>query len=189
VALGAILAGGDSERMGADKATVELAGRPMVEWVAQAIASVCDDLVVVGREGRIGGLPCLPDTQSNVRGPLAGLATALGLGKRLLLVAVDQPFLDSGTLRRLLDLADHGAVVPIDGARQVTCAVYPASWRSEAIEEIARGGSIQSLLDRLLHRRVEEPEWRAWGEDGRSWFGVDTPEDVAEGLARYGTPR
>jgi len=175
--------------MGTDKALVDVAGRPMVEWVAAALHRVCDTTIVVGRED-LDGLRCVPDTQTRVRGPLAGLVTALGSahGQAVLLVAVDQPFLRSQTMQRLLDLASNEAVVPIDGARQVTCAVYPASWASETIDEVESGGSIQSLLDRLAHRRVEESEWRAWDEDGRSWFSVDTSGALTEGLARYGPP-
>ncbi|NIA25305.1 MAG: NTP transferase domain-containing protein [Gammaproteobacteria bacterium] len=187
--LGVILAGGVSRRMGTDKALIDVAGLPAVEWVAAALRRVCDSTIVLGRE-KLGGLRCLPDIRTSVRGPLVGLATALGSahGQAVLLVAVDQPFLQPRTLQRLLDLASHEAVIPVDGARQVTCAVYPASWTAETTDEIDSGGSIQSLLDRLPHHLIEPPTWREWGEDGRSWFSVDTPEALAEGLARYGQP-
>lgn len=184
--LGVILAGGSSSRMGTDKALVDVAGRPMIEWVADALGAVCSNVVVVGRTDQIDGLRSLPDTQSQVRGPLAGLATALRLDKPVLLLGVDQPFARPESLRRLADL--DPAAIPIDGARQVTCATYPASWHVEANVEIDRGGSVQSLLDRLPHRRIEAPEWRSWGEDGRSWFSVDTPADLEAGLAQFGTP-
>ncbi len=185
--LGAILAGGTSSRMGTDKALVEVAGRPMIEWVASALGQVCAKVIVVGRRGRLAGLTCVPDAQARVRGPLAGLATALATADDdVLLVAVDQPFLRVETLGRLLDLA--AAAVPIDGARQVTCALYPASWQAEVAQEIAIGGSVQSLLDRLSHTRVASAEWRGWGEDGRSWFSVDTREAIDEGLGRFGPP-
>ena len=29
---------------------------------------------------------------------------------------------------------------------------------------------------------ITEPVWRSWGEDGRSWFSVDRPEDIEIGL-------
>jgi hypothetical protein len=77
--------------------------------------------------------------------------------------------------------------VPVDeGARQVTCAAYPAAWAEAADVEDEAGGSIQSLLDRLPHREVAPAEWAAWGEDGRSWYSVDTPEAAAAALGRYG---
>jgi molybdopterin-guanine dinucleotide biosynthesis protein A len=186
--LGVILAGGASSRMGTDKALIEIGGSPLVEWVADALLGVCETVVVAGREGLVAGLRCLPDTHSDVRGPLAGLATGLTLGERLVLVGVDQPFVEARTIERLLSLEDGHSVVPFDEQRQVTCAVYPASLRESVDRELEMGGSIQSLLDRIPHRLVEEAEWRSWGEDGRSWFSVDTPEDLVEGLARWGAP-
>lgn len=190
--LGVILAGGGSTRMGRDKALAELAGRPLVEWVATALASVASETIVVGRAGKLAGLDCVPDDQSVRRGPLAGLATALRLsgGRPVVVTAVDHPWLRAETLTRLVQLAGPlHAVVPLDGgARQVTCAVYPAAWAERCAAEDEAGGSIQSLLDDLPFRPVEEAEWTAWGEDGRSWFSVDAPTGLKEGLTRFGPP-
>jgi molybdopterin-guanine dinucleotide biosynthesis protein A len=190
--LGVILAGGEASRMGRDKALAKVAGQSMVEWVAGALRSVTPDVVVLGRSGTLAGLECFPDDRAARRGPMAGLATALrlGMGRPALLVAVDQPWLRVETLTALVELAGPlHAVVPIaGGARQVTCAVYPGSWEERAAAEDADDGSIQSLLDSLLFHPIEESEWQSWGEDGRSWFSVDTDEDLAEGLGRYGPP-
>jgi molybdopterin-guanine dinucleotide biosynthesis protein A len=184
--VGVVFAGGFSSRMGTDKALVEVSGRPMIEWVADALSAVCDSVVVAGREGHLAGYRCIPDAWPGVHGPLAGLTTALGLDEQVIAIGVDQPFVRVDTLRRLA--VGPGTVVPFDRQRQVTCAAYAASLRVEAEREAESGGSIQSLLDRLPHRRVDEPEWRSWGEDGRSWFSVDSPEDLAEGLTRWGAP-
>ena len=188
MALGAILAGGASRRMGTDKALVEVAGLSMIERVAAALGTVADDLVVVGRTGALAGIPCIPDLRTGPRGPLPGVAAALAHAGAdpVLAVAVDQPLVRPETLQRLLDLAEPDrAVVPIDaGARQVTCAVYPAAWAAETAAEDAAGGSVQSLLDRLPFRPVMAPEWRAWGEDGSSWLSVDSPDDVADAAGR-----
>ncbi len=170
--------------MGSDKALVSIQGRPMITWVADALAGL-DSVIGVGRDATVAGVHCVPDARRDVRGPLAGLLTALEMGP-VVLVAVDQPFLRPDTVARLAGLGDPGeAVVPIDGARQVTCARYPAEWLPEVAAEVETGGSIQSLLDRLPFRAVEPGEWRSWGEDGRSWFSVDTPEALAEGVARF----
>lgn len=190
--LGVILAGGGASRMGRDKALVEIAGRPMVEWVADGMRSVTSDVLVLGRSGILAGLECVPDDHPARRGPLAGLATALRLAhdRPVLLVAVDQPWIRADTLHNLVELAGPlHAVVPIAGhSRQVTCAVYPGSWADRVAAEDAADGSIQSLLDELLYRPIEEPEWQSWGEDGRSWFSIDTEEALQEGLARFGPP-
>lgn len=187
--IGAILAGGRSSRMGRDKAAVEVAGRPMVTWVADALAAVCDPVVVVGRAEPLAGLETLPDAGGKYRGPLAGLVAAMEAhpSEIVAVVAVDQPWVRSETIRRLGDRVDGLAVTPVDaGVRQTTCAVYPPAVTAAAERELAGGGSLQSLLDVTAFDAVVE--WRSWGEDGRSWFSVDTPDDLAAGLDRFGPP-
>ena len=190
--LGVILAGGGASRMGRDKALVQVSDRPLVEWVAQAMRPVTNGLLVLGRSGTLAGIECVPDDLPARRGPLAGLATALRIakGEPVLLVAVDQPWVRSETLAALLDQAGPlHAVVPIDqGARQVTCGVYPGAWAERVAAEDAENGSVQSLLDEMLFHPIEEAEWQAWGEDGRSWFSIDTDRDLTRGLERYGPP-
>ena len=188
---GVILAGGKSTRMGADKALVELDGVPLASHVAGTLRSFLTTVVIVGRESPIGDLDVLPDRSSGISGPLRGLATALASVKAtsVFLVAVDQPFMSPDTLKRLAGLASPDrAVVPVaDGYRQVTTALYPTSWAREAEQEADLQGSIQTLLDRMPHRTVGPDEWQSWGEDGRSWFSVDTPQALAEGIALYRT--
>ncbi len=186
--LGAILAGGASTRMGVDKALVELDGRPLVSHVAGALESVCDDIVVIGRREPVAGIESVPDDFDGRLGPAAGVATALRLaGTRPVVVsAVDQPFLRSATLHRLVDFG--GSAIPQDGVLQVMCAVYgpdlldPVTW---AVED---GVPLWRVM-RMKARIVTDVEWRSWGEDGRSWFSVDTPGALGEGVRRFGPSR
>ena len=177
--------------MGTEKALVELDGAPLAAHVAGTLRSFLTTVVLVGRQSPIGDLAVLPDRSSGIAGPLRGLATALDCvkGSSVFLVAVDQPFMSADTLKRLAGLASPDrAVVPVaDGYRQVTTALYPTSWARQAAQEADLQGSIQTLLDRMPHRTVGPEEWRSWGEDGRSWFSVDTPEALEDGIALYGT--
>jgi molybdopterin-guanine dinucleotide biosynthesis protein A len=73
-------------------------------------------------------------------------------------------------------------VVPIaDGTRQVLCAVYREDCLDPLTELVGAdpAPSLQTLLDTLPFRAVLEAEWRGWGEDGRSWRSIDTPEQLA----------
>lgn len=177
--IGVVLAGGQSRRMGRDKALVEIAGTPMIEWVSSALGVVSDRVVVAGRSEGWAGHHGLVDPPG-LGGPLAGILAALGLGEDILVVAVDQPWVRTETLRVLAGM--EGTVVPMDGGvRQVTCARY-----SVGITVAAR--SIQDLLDQVPYRGIEEQEWRTWGEDGRSWFSADDETALAEGLRRFGLP-
>ncbi len=187
--LGCILAGGRGSRMGGDKADVEISGSTLLERMASIMAPVVDRVVVLGPER--DGWECWPD-EVGAAGPLAGITTALtrmGRG-RALVVAVDQPFARTDTLRRLAEVESDLPVVPVDhsGTRQVTCAVYPSTVATEAREEANSGGSVQSLLDRVSFTAVTPQVWETWGEDGRSWFSVDTPASLAEGTARFTAP-
>lgn len=184
--LGAILTGGRSTRMGRDKADVPVAGRSMLDRVASALASVSDHVVLLGPDRK--GWECWPDSV-HAQGPLAGIATALPRTEsdRVVLVAVDHPFVSTEFLGHLVAIDADLPVVPVDetGVRQVTCAIYPTTIGDAAIDEATSGGSVQTLLDRVSFRPVTPEEWRSWGEDGRSWFSVDTPEALAEGVGAY----
>lgn len=183
-----ILAGGGSQRMGADKALVEVGGRPMIDWVADAARAALGRVVIVGRSRGLAGLEAIPDAGPGRLGPLGGIHTALAAFRRpVVAVAIDQPLVRAATLERLARFGDPSLpAVPIDdGWEQVTCARYPIEWLEETERELRDGGSVRTLLRRLPWQRIEPPEWRTWGEDGRSWFSIDTPADVVTAEQRY----
>ena len=189
--IGVVLAGGRSSRMGQDKALVVVAGRPMIDWVSDALQAATGRVLVVGRDDAPTS-EAIPDLGVRHRGPLSGLAAATvhDPGATLVIVAVDQPWVRPATLQAMIARTAALPVVPVDdhGNRQTTCAVFPSAALVDIGEELEEGGSIQSLLDRVAFDPVVPAEWQAWGEDGRSWFSVDTPEDAATGLARFGPP-
>ena len=75
--LGCVLAGGQSQRFGSDKALAELAGRSLLTRAVDALWGWCEAVVVVGRE--TAPAPTLPDWPRPGMGPLGGLAAALRL--------------------------------------------------------------------------------------------------------------
>jgi molybdopterin-guanine dinucleotide biosynthesis protein A len=163
--------------MGRDKATLDLGGKPFIGWVVEAMERVCSEVIISGRDWE--GHRTVDD-HPGLDGPIAGLASALGLGTDILLVAVDQPWVRTETLRGLAAMT--GTAVPIDnGVPQVTCARYGLE-----LDLRQNDGSLQSIV--LPHHHVADSVWRGWGEDGRSWFSVDTPPDLAAGLDLYGPP-
>lgn len=174
--------------MGRDKADVLIDGRSMLERVLSALEPSVDHVVVLGPDR--DGFECWPDSV-HAAGPLAGVATALKRmeSSHVLVVAVDHAFARGATLGMLAGLADGLPVVPVDeeGVRQVTCALYPKAIADLAADEAASGGTIQTLLDRVSFRPVAVHEWETWGEDGRSWFSVDSTEALDAGLARFGS--
>ncbi len=190
--LGMVLAGGAATRMGADKPTLDLAGRTLLERVTGAVAaSPVDRVVVAGRP--VDGVDSVLDPPG-VAGPAAGLLAVFRRwpGHHVVLVGADQPWVDPALLGHLLGLPGD-AVVPVAGRRQATCAVYRHTCYP-VLEHLAAADpnpSLQRLLASVDPTEVGEPTWRSWGEDGRSWRSIDTPQDLAEarqtwpGIALY----
>jgi len=171
-----------------DKATVQVAGTSMMERVASALDDAGCQVVLIGRNSIDGGRVVLPDDDTG--GPAAGLATALRIaaGRPVFLAATDQPLLRHETISALLAI-DGTAVVPLDdGVRQTTCAVYRAGCAA-TLRDIRRetpAPPLQRLLDAVTATEVSQPEWSAWGEDGRSWWSIDTPDDLARLREQFG---
>ncbi len=99
---GAVLAGGNSARMGRDKASIVVDGVSLLERAKRVLAEVCDEVIVVG--GVFADVKDLGD------GPVIAIR-ALRDAKphtRLLIIAVDQPRLNASILTHLLNAADEG---------------------------------------------------------------------------------
>src|SRR5437773_12522 len=95
---GAILVGGQSRRMGTDKALLEFEGEPLVVRLARSLAAVCDEVLLVGGDpARFAGLllsvRCVPDGAQDA-GPLGGILGALQAARHdaCLVVGCDMPF-------------------------------------------------------------------------------------------------
>lgn len=107
-----ILAGGLGRRMGgADKGLVDYRGRPLVEWVLDALAPQVGEIVISANRNldryAAYGRRVLPDTLPDFPGPLAGVLAALDAvtAEWLLVVPCDTPHLPADLALRLLGAA------------------------------------------------------------------------------------
>lgn len=184
-ASGAVLVGGESRRMGADKALLPFRGRRMIEWVVEALSGVVDEVLLVGRGAdRLAGLglPTLEDRLPG-GGPLAGIYTALEAARHphCLVVACDMPFLDPALLAYLLEQAPGwDAVVPRPQDHlEPLHAVYARSCLPVIRDMLAAGELCPlDLYPRVRVRYVEEEEIAAFRGGRRSFVNFNTPEDL-----------
>src|SRR5512143_2225483 len=135
-----ILAGGQSRRMGRDKALIDYQGRPIIARVIDTLRVLSDDILVVSNRSDLYGsfgARVVPDYEPPC-GPLGGIAAGLQAAVHPLavVVACDMPFLNVTLLRRLIELAEeYDAVVPQMGDEfEPLHAVY----RRECHDPIAR---------------------------------------------------
>ncbi len=185
-----IQAGGESHRMGEDKALRPFLGRPLVERVLARVRPIADELFVIANRQpayRFLNCPLYADLLPG-RGPLGGLYTALSVaaGDCVAVVGCDMPFVNARLLRHQYELlgdAGADAVVPrsTDGweplhavYRRATClptvsaALDTGIWRMSA------------WLDSVRVRPLAQNEWLAYDPLLRAFCNVNTPQEFAQ---------
>ena len=192
----AVMAGGRSRRMGADKGWLDLGdGRPIVQRVIDALAEVADDVFVVANDERYGrlGLPVVRDRYLD-GGALGGIATGIGAAAndRVLVAACDLPFLDPDVLRLLVQrAAGQVAVVPrVGGELQALHALYTKGCLPTMESALAAGRlRVADVLRELDVLEIGEDELRLAGPHLASFTNVNTPDDLTAARERSREPR
>lgn len=107
--VGILLAGGRSTRYGSPKAFAKWQGKYFYEWVYEALAAVCDHVVIVALEELEHRFPARLHVVTDCdpykgNGPLAGIYTAMleRPADRYLVLPCDMPCMSSAGLTRLL---------------------------------------------------------------------------------------
>ncbi len=189
---GMILAGGQSLRMGCDKALLEIAGVPLLVRTARLVEPLVNGVTVVGSPERYAalGLRIIPDHWAGI-GPLGGLGTALRASTATwsLVVGCDLPYLTATWLdwfiaRALATQADallpqtvHG-VEPLCAMYRATCAPVVAAAIEAGVRKVTDG------LRGLGVQRVPEEEWKEIESGDVLFKNMNTPEDYAEVRAK-----
>jgi len=191
---GAILAGGDSRRMGKDKALLQYDGRSLLEIIRDSLQPHCGEILVVSRTEKLTSLAEVPGVrlvtdESTQRGPLVGIQAALrrAKGDRVLVVGCDMPAVNSAVLELLLMQADKwDAVVPlIDGHYEPLLACYHRRCLA-AIDQVLENArdetrprsvrAIPSFFDSVRLKALSEEEIQAVDPGLTSLRNINTPE-------------
>lgn len=184
-----ILAGGNSTRMGQDKAKLSLHGQTLLQHVALAMRQSFPAVIVSVRAPRPEiALTQVCDDPAH-SGPLAGLAAGLAHAATpwVFAVACDMPFISPALIECLARQrgGDARAVVPVVHSQpQPLAAFYARSCRAE-LDALLQGRgkhSLRALLDCLPVRYVSEDDLVAADPHLKSFFDLDTPQDVARAV-------
>ena len=132
---GLVLAGGNSRRMGSDKAALELQGSTLLDRAVNLLRSQLDDVWVAVRPDQAQmairkAYPLLEDRLQN-GGPAAGILAAHEHAPQSawLVVACDMPMLDAATLQFLIAARDSSMdatalMVSVAADPEPLCAIY-----------------------------------------------------------------
>ena len=184
----AIMAGGKSKRMGQDKAWIELDGEPLIRRVANVLAQVADEVIIVANDPKYAtlGLRVVPDRFPD-GGALGGIATGVSAAThdRVLVAACDMPFLSAEVWRVLLDHRyEADVVIPkIGGEFETLHALYTKACVAPMERALAAGKlRVISFFDDVRVKPIEEQELRVADPTLRSFTNVNTPEELATAL-------
>lgn len=129
---GVILAGGQSRRMGFNKADAEMHGESMLIRMVDKLKEVTSNIVVSIGKTKYSNIPLLqiPDEYPNC-GPLGGIYSVLKASNTTLnlVVSCDIPLVSISLLEHIVGIAAESnalVTVPVDdtGQLQMMCAVY-----------------------------------------------------------------
>ncbi len=201
----AILAGGQSRRMGTDKALLRLTpdGPTLAERVVAAAGAVADEVLIVANDERLQflGLRTVSDAYPGT-GALGGIysAVAAAAHPHCLVVACDMPFLSPSLLRamaaepREYDVCAPYLVVGENrqgggrGVYETLHAIYGRAALPAMREQLTLGNyRIVGFFPHVRVRPLPEATLRQHDPALRSLFNVNTPERLAEARALLGT--
>jgi len=181
---GLVLAGGQSRRMGHDKALLVREGQSQLRYVASLLDKVSDAVFVSARseqqhDPERGQFPTIVDRYQDM-GPVAGILSAMDEypDADWLIVACDLPNIDTNTLKFLLQHRSHehpftAFKSSYDGLPEPLCAIY-ASGSDKLIREFVDNGIVcpRKMLINSDTKLLQQPNPGALDN-------INTPDDLA----------
>ncbi|PYK82784.1 MAG: hypothetical protein DME37_01695 [Verrucomicrobia bacterium] len=153
-----LLVGGESRRMGQDKATLIFRGKPLWQNQLDLLRTLQPEEIFISARvdppWRPSGVQFVSDEPPS-RGPLSGLSATLARisGDYLLALAIDMPLMSENYLRLICNLIEPGrGVLPmiVDRAEPLA-AIYPKGARIDFITALSGSDfSLQSLTKKLV---------------------------------------
>lgn len=192
---GVILAGGQSRRMGENKALMSLGGRRLIDRVVGALREVFDDLLMVTNSPEVYadvGVPMVGDVLLG-KGSLGGIYSAIYhvTTPYCFVVACDMPFLNAALIRYLVaQRVGYDVVIPdVHGDMQPLHAVYgkaclqPIRRRLEADRL-----KIIGFLPDVRVRTVTADDLRHVDPALQAFRNLNTPEEFQDTVRQLRAP-
>jgi molybdenum cofactor guanylyltransferase len=180
-----LLAGGQSRRMGRDKATILFRGKPLWQIQLDLLHKLRPPEIFVSARTdpawRPPDLMFVPDEPPS-RGPLSGVTATLARirSSHLLVLAIDMPSMNEDHLRYLCDKIEPGrGVLPMIGNQvEPLAAIYPVEARVDFVNALSGVDfSMQTLTNQLVKigrlRVIRVSE-----EEQRLYRNLNEPDDL-----------
>lgn len=192
----AIQAGGESRRMGSDKALLPFLGKPLILRPLQRLAKLAEEVIITANQPekyRFLGLTPFPDLFPGF-GALGGLFTALSVARYpyVAVVACDMPFASLELFAAELDLLrKSGADAVVPRSKMGTEPFHAIYQRETCLPRVRSSlGSglrrVDSWFSEVNIRYMEPEEIQAYDPEGLAFLNINTSKELkeAERIAR-----
>jgi molybdopterin-guanine dinucleotide biosynthesis protein A len=187
-----IQAGGESRRMGQDKARLNFRGQPLIGRVIARVARLADEILVTTNQPEAYNflhVPCIPDLLPG-RGALGGLFTALSAAQNPLVavIACDMPFVSSELLafqRDVLLATSADAAIPrMTEGLEPFHAIYRKATCLPLVQAALEKGQrrVDSWLAQADIRYLTPEEIAHYDPGGLAFLNINTPEDLVAAI-------
>jgi molybdopterin-guanine dinucleotide biosynthesis protein A len=188
----ALIAGGKSSRMGTDKSFVELAGTPLIEHLMARVDGLGRIILITNRPNDYAhlGLPMHRDVIPE-KGSLGGIYSAIhhSQSEWTLTLACDMPFVSTDLLRYMIGLRDESldVIVPrVENYPQGLHALYRRTCLDAIRAKIdADRLKVIGFYGDVRVRYLDESEYAEFDPAGKSFFNVNTPQELEEARQHY----
>jgi molybdopterin-guanine dinucleotide biosynthesis protein A len=185
-----IQAGGQSSRMGEDKALKSFLGRPLIQRVIERLAPIADELIVTtNRPAEYGFIKhrLIPDLRPG-RGALGGLYTAIASASHpfVAVAACDMPFASKDYFEsayRLMVKEEADVVISkTDQGHEPFHALYRRETCLPVIESAidADQWKVIAWFPQVKLRVVSPDELKSFDPSGLCFLNLNTPEEFTE---------
>jgi molybdenum cofactor guanylyltransferase len=181
-----ILSGGQSSRMGTNKALLPISEKPNIERIKDELDKNFEEMILVTNHPEVYGFLKIKMVSDHYpgKGPLAGVHAGLlaTSHEANLVVACDMPFISAGLGAILVEnLREYDAVVPIiGGTKHPLFAVYRKKIVNE-IKSCLENNSLRMihLLDKLNVLYINEEDLKTYNKESleQIFFNMNHPEE------------
>ncbi len=184
-----VLSGGQSTRMGGDKALLPLHGKTLLERALSLAHQIAPRVAILGpRERYVATQEWIIEDEFPGCGPLAGIHAALQATETDLnvILSIDIPFVPLDFLAYLIERAQScpaaQVVVPrMGGIVQGTCLACRRVFRTVCEQQLRFGFyKVEDAIRIVRPEYIEEEEMRGRGFDPDMFRNLNTPDDLTE---------
>ena len=186
----AILVGGESRRMGYNKAFLKIGQSNLVESIVARLKTIFPDVFLIGNDPepyRSLGLPVIADLYKEC-GPLGGIHAALVAANTpyVFITACDMPFLDVQMVACMAGkVSGYDVVVPkIRGYLEPLCAVYGKNCLPVIESQLKCGQyKVIALFSAVRVNYLEQEEIEKLTAVEKAFLNINTPKDMQKAIS------